>query len=121
MLARKSHAHTLALFSTCTPRDRSHLQNFSLVNPQTEGTTGTVEKREVMELCDAGSEEWTIAIGNEPSDTQSAAAISAEQVKTRPTTLNDTTPSCVRHGSLARGDLDGEVYSILYLSPPPSL
>ncbi|CAM9687563.1 unnamed protein product, partial [Ectocarpus sp. 13 AM-2016] len=48
---------------------------------QTEGTTGTVEQREVMEFCDDGSEEWTIAIGNEPSDTQSAAVISAGQME----------------------------------------
>ncbi|CAM9168630.1 unnamed protein product, partial [Ectocarpus sp. 12 AP-2014] len=54
---------------------------FEVEQEQTEGTTGTVEQREVMEFCDDGSEEWTIAIGNEPSDTQSAAVISAGQME----------------------------------------
>lgn len=39
-----------------------------------------MEQRDATEFCANDGEEWTIAIGNEPTSAKSAATISAEQV-----------------------------------------
>lgn len=51
-----------------------------ILHLKTDGTEGTVEKREATEFCANSNEEWTIAIGNEGTADKSAAAISGEQV-----------------------------------------